>query len=72
MRFTELFAAALSACRVATQLLGVREQKSGIIKESQQAEFNQGFYFKLGDTWESETVKICVDDTKKSRHLLQK
>ena len=52
--------------------VGSDEQKSGIIKESQQAEFNQGFYFKLGGTWESETVKIRVDDTKKSRHLLQK
>ena len=52
--------------------IGSGEQESGIIKESQQAEFNQGFYFKLGDTWESETVKIRVDDTKKSRHLSHK
>ena len=49
-----------------------QEQKSIIIKDSQQAEFKQGFIFKLqlgGGTPDlsTQSLTIKIDDTKKSK-----
>eukprot|EP00092_Neocalanus_flemingeri_P008919 GFUD01009594.1.p1 GENE.GFUD01009594.1~~GFUD01009594.1.p1 ORF type:complete len:558 (-),score=154.47 GFUD01009594.1:168-1682(-) len=41
-------------------------QTTGVSKDSQQAEFKQGFVFKLGKDWKTQTLKIRVDDTEKS------
>ena len=52
--------------------LSIQEQKSIIIKDSQQAEFKQGFIFKLqlgGGTPDlsTQSLTIKIDDTKNSK-----
>jgi len=45
-------------------------QATGVSKDSQQAEFKQGFVFKLGKDWKSQTLNVRVDDTEKSKNIL--
>ena len=40
---------------------------TGVSKDSQQAEFKQGFVFKLGKDWRTQSLTIKVDDTEKSK-----
>jgi hypothetical protein len=42
---------------------------TGVSKDSQQAEFKQGFVFLLGRGWKSESLTIKVADTEKSRNV---
>ena len=44
-------------------------QTTGVSKDSQQAEFKQGFVFKLGKDWKTQTLAIKVDDTEKSKNI---
>ena len=44
-------------------------QTTGVSKDSQQAEFKQGFVFKLGKDWKTQTLTIKVDDTEKSKKI---
>ena len=40
---------------------------TGVSKDSQQAEFKQGFVFKLGKDWRTQSLTIKVEDTEKSK-----
>ena len=44
-------------------------QTTGVSKDSQQAEFKQGFVFKLGKDRKTQTLTIKVDDTEKSKDI---
>ena len=41
-----------------------------ISRDSQQAEFKQGFVFKLGEDWRNEMITIKVDDTERSNMMI--
>merc|ERR1712098_421251 len=50
----------------ATVKVGAFNKKSKIDEESQQAEFKEGFFFQLGDSWKQEKLTISIADSKKS------
>ena len=44
-------------------------QTTAVSKDSQHAEFKQGFVFKLGKDWKTQTLAIKIDDTEKSKNV---
>ena len=50
----------------ATVKVGSEVKTSGVLKETQQAEFKEGFTFKLGQYWNAKPLVIEITDAGKS------